>query len=151
MSTNGLGHSDSNPAPTPTLYGDQRGPRGKQTQPGESTAVRRFPDGGASNRVPGEVPGSDEPDTGNEPPCGAFDRPRTSEKVLEARQPVDYRAEREQCLEWLLTFGKDLDHVSGYAYQTVKNRAGRAGQLYRWGWEYEDRSTASITTAHADA
>lgn len=77
--------------------------------------------------------------------------PEPSEKLLNERQLVDYRAEREQCLEWLLTFGKDPDHAEGYAYQTVKNRASRIDQFYRWVWEYEDRYTSSITTAHADA
>jgi len=77
--------------------------------------------------------------------------PEPTEKLLNERQLVDYWAEREQCLEWLLTFGKDPDHAEGYAYQTVKNRASRIDQFYRWVWNHEDRYTSSVTTAHADA
>lgn len=58
--------------------------------------------------------------------------PKPSEKLLNERQRVDYRTEREQCLEWLLTFGKDPDSVEGYAYSTVKTRASRMDQFYRW-------------------
>ncbi|MFB6252690.1 MAG: hypothetical protein ABEI27_13590 [Halobellus sp.] len=58
--------------------------------------------------------------------------PESSEKLLNERQLVDYRAEREQCLERLLTFGKDPEHADGYAYHTVKNRASRMDLFHRW-------------------
>lgn len=58
--------------------------------------------------------------------------PEPSEKRLNERQRVDYRTEREQCLEWLLAFGKDPSHADGYAYLTVKNRASRMDQFYLW-------------------
>ena len=77
--------------------------------------------------------------------------PEPSEKLLNERQRIDYRTEREQCLEWLLTFGKDPDSADGYAYLTVKNRASRMDQFYRWVWEREDRYTSAVTTDHADA
>jgi len=77
--------------------------------------------------------------------------PEPSEKLLNERQRVDYRTEREQCLEWLLTFGKDPGRAEGYAYSTVKNRASRMDQFYRWIWEQEDKYTSAITTDHADA
>ena len=77
--------------------------------------------------------------------------PEPSEKLLNQRQRVDYRTDREQCLEWLLTFGKDPNSAEGYAYSTVKNRASRMDQFYRWVWEQEDRYTSAITTDHADA
>lgn len=64
---------------------------------------------------------------------------------------IDYRAEREQCLEWLLTFGIDPESAEGYAFLTVKNRATRMDQFYRWVWNHEDGYTSSITTEHADA
>ena len=77
--------------------------------------------------------------------------PEPSEKLLNERQRVDYRSDREQCLEWLLTFGKDPDSAEGYAYSTVKNRASRMDQFYRWVWKHEDGYTSAITTDHADA
>ena len=77
--------------------------------------------------------------------------PEPSEKLLNERQIVDYRTEREQCLEWLLTFGKDPSSADGYAHSTVKNRASRMDQFYRFVWQHEDRYTSSITTDHADA
>lgn len=45
---------------------------------------------------------------------------RPTKEYLNQRQLVDYRAQREACLEWLLTFGKDPKHAKGYAFQTVK-------------------------------
>lgn len=74
-----------------------------------------------------------------------------SKKQLNERQLIDYRSEREQCLEWLLTFGKDPSRAEGYAYMTLKNRANRIDQFYRWVWAYEDRYTSHITHEHADA
>jgi hypothetical protein len=39
----------------------------------------------------------------------------TAEEYLNPRQLLDYRAEREACLKWLLTFGKRPDEAAGYA------------------------------------
>ena len=77
--------------------------------------------------------------------------PNPSEKLLNERQLLDYRSEREQCLDWLLTFGKDPKTADGYATTTVKNRAYRMDQFYRWVWGQEDGYTSNITHDHADA
>jgi len=73
-----------------------------------------------------------------------------SEKLLNERQYIDYRSEREQCLDWLLTFGKDPETADGYAKTTVSSRASRIDQFYRWVWEYEDGYTTNLTHEHAD-
>lgn len=75
---------------------------------------------------------------------------KPSEESLSERQYLDYRSEREQCLEWLLTFGKDPEKAEGYAKTTVRNRAYRMDQFYRWVWEYEDRYTTNLRHEHAD-
>lgn len=76
--------------------------------------------------------------------------PEPSADVLNQRQIIDYRSQREDCLEWLLTFGKDPERAEGYAFQTVRNRASRMDAFYRWVWEYEGRYTASLTHDHGD-
>ena len=76
--------------------------------------------------------------------------PGVTEELLEERQYLDYRREREQCLDWLLTFGKDPDTADGYAKTTVTNRAYRMDQFYRWVWEQEDGYTTNLTHDHAD-
>lgn len=57
---------------------------------------------------------------------------------------------REECLSWLLTFGKDPSRVEGYAFETVKARSHRMDQFYRYVWDEEGRYTADVTPAHAD-
>lgn len=76
--------------------------------------------------------------------------PEPSEELLNKRQYLDYRSERERCLDWLLTFGKDPETADGYAKATVSNRASRMDQFYRWVWEYEGGYTSNLTTDHAD-
>jgi hypothetical protein len=39
--------------------------------------------------------------------------PEPSEELLNERQYLDYRSEQEQCLEWLLTFGKEPTKAEG--------------------------------------
>lgn len=77
--------------------------------------------------------------------------PEPSEAYLNERQLVDYRTQREQCLNWLLTFGKDPARATGYAHTTVKYRSHRMDQFYRWVWEQEDGYTANLTHEHGDA
>lgn len=75
----------------------------------------------------------------------------TSEKYLNPRQRLDYKAEREDCLEWLLTFGKDPNKAEGYAKGTVKPRCYRMDRFYRFVWEeLEGGYTANVTHEHAD-
>jgi len=77
--------------------------------------------------------------------------PQPSVEVLNERQLLDYRSQREDCLEWLLVMGKNPDKADGYAHQTVKNRAYRMDMFYRWVWDHEGRYTATVTHEHADA
>lgn len=74
-----------------------------------------------------------------------------SEELLNERQIIDYRAQREQCLEWLLTFGKKPQRAVGYAPMTVKNRGSRMDAFYRWVWQEEDGYTTNVTHEHADS
>ena len=76
--------------------------------------------------------------------------PNKTEDLLNERQYLDYRSEREHCLEWLLTFGKEPERADGYAKTTVSNRASRMDQFYRWVWEQEDGYTTNLTHDHAD-
>lgn len=73
-----------------------------------------------------------------------------SEAYLNKRELVDYRSQREDCLEWLLALGKNPKEADGYAFQTVKNRAYRMDAFYRWVWKQEDGYTTSISHAHGD-
>lgn len=73
-----------------------------------------------------------------------------SEDYLNPRQLSDYRNHREDCLTWLLTFGKNPDSAEGYAFQTVKARAYRMDLFYRWVWQQEDGYTVNVTHDHAD-
>jgi hypothetical protein len=76
--------------------------------------------------------------------------PEPSAELLNERQQIDYRNQREQCLEWLLVFGKDPKKAEGYARTTVKNRAHRMDQFYRWVWD-QDGYTTNVTHDHADS
>jgi len=53
-----------------------------------------------------------------------------AEQYLNQRQQPDYKSEREQCLRWLLSIGKNPDRGDGYATGTVKNRSYRMDQFY---------------------
>ena len=74
-----------------------------------------------------------------------------SEEYLNQRQLLEYRSEREECLRWLLTFGKNPDKAEGYAKGTIKPRAYRLDQFYRFVWEREGGYTVNLTHDHADA
>jgi len=74
-----------------------------------------------------------------------------SRNYLNQRQLVDYRSEREECLRWLLTYGKKRKKAEGYAPGTVKPRAGRMDRFYRFVWEMESGYTVNLTHDHADA
>ncbi|CQR49617.1 tyrosine-type recombinase/integrase [Haloferax massiliensis] len=74
-----------------------------------------------------------------------------SKEYLNPRQLLDYRAEREACLDWLLTFGKKPDEAKGYALGTIKTGAYRMDRFYRFVWEREGGYTANVTHEHADA
>jgi len=76
--------------------------------------------------------------------------PEPSRKQLNERQLVDYRSEREDCLKWLLAVGKTPERGEGYAMGTVRPRAHRMDQFYRWVWTAEDGYTTQLTHSHAD-
>ncbi len=76
--------------------------------------------------------------------------PGTTEELLNERQYLNYRSEREQCLDWLLTFGIEPKTADGYAKTTVSNRAFRMDQFYRWVWDQEGGYTTNLTLDHAD-
>jgi len=71
-------------------------------------------------------------------------------ELLNERQRIDYRSQREQCLEWLLAFGKDPKKADGYAHTTVQSRSHRMDKFYRWVWNREGYTT-NVTHEHADA
>jgi site-specific recombinase XerD len=72
-------------------------------------------------------------------------------EFLNQKQLVDYRCEREDCLSWLLAFGKNPERGEGYAIGTVKPRAYRMDQFYRWTWQQEGGYTAQVSQDYADA
>lgn len=73
-----------------------------------------------------------------------------AEDFLNQKQLFDYRSEREECLSWLLAFGKAPKNGEGYAVGTVKPRAYRMDQFYRWLWECTGGYTAQLDPEHAD-
>ena len=76
--------------------------------------------------------------------------PQPTKEYLNRRQLLDYRSQRENCLDWLLTVGKNPEQAEGYAFQTVSNRAYRMDMFYRWAWKQEGGYTADVTHSHAD-
>jgi integrase len=76
--------------------------------------------------------------------------PETTRARLTERQLVDYRAHREKLLRWLIHVGKNPSKADGYAVGTVKTRAFRMDQFYRWVWDEEGSYTTSVTRKHAD-
>lgn len=76
--------------------------------------------------------------------------PEPSAELLNERQQIDYRQHREQCLEWLLAFGKNPEKAEGYAHATVKGRSHRMDQFYHWVW-HQHGYTTNVTHEHADA
>ncbi|MFB6284122.1 MAG: tyrosine-type recombinase/integrase [Halobacteria archaeon] len=73
-----------------------------------------------------------------------------SKEMLNERQLVDYKHERKECLEWLLTKGKNPDRADGYAETTLESRTYRMDMFYRWVWSEIDRYTTDITHELAD-
>ena len=90
-------------------------------------------------------------DEATDPLDGITVVPEPSAEKLNQRQLVDYRSQREQCLEWLVTLGKNPDRADGYARSTVDNRSHRMDQFYRWVWDEEGRYTSDVTHDHGDA
>ena len=74
-----------------------------------------------------------------------------SESFLNQRQLLDYRSEREECLRWLLAYGKEPKKAKGYAKGTVKPRSYRIDRFYRFVWEREEGYTVNLAHDHADA
>jgi site-specific recombinase XerD len=76
--------------------------------------------------------------------------PEPTEERLGQRQLFEYRDTREQCLSWLLARGKAPDRASGYARSTVKCRAYRIDQFYRWVWDDNAGYTTNVGHEEAD-
>lgn len=74
-----------------------------------------------------------------------------AESYLNQRQLLDYRSEREDCLQWLLAYGKNPSEAKGYASGTVKPRCYRMDRFYRYVWEKEGGYTVNLTHDHADS
>lgn len=77
--------------------------------------------------------------------------PRPSRERLNDRQVVDYRNEREACIQWLLALGKTPKKGEGYARGTVKPRSHRMDAFYRWVWDEQDGYTTDVGSTAADA
>jgi site-specific recombinase XerD len=77
--------------------------------------------------------------------------PNTTAERLTERQLLDYRNHREDLIEWLLFFGKDPETADGYARTTVKTRAYRMDQFYRWVWDERGGYTTDVTHDDGDA
>ena len=73
-----------------------------------------------------------------------------AEQYLNQRQQLDYKSEREQCLRWLLSIGKNPDRGDGYAKGTIKTRSYRMDQFYRWVWDNAGGYTVNVSHEHAD-
>ena len=76
---------------------------------------------------------------------------KPSESYLNQRQLLEYRSEREECLRWLLAFGKNPDKDEGYSETTIDQLTHQFGSFYRWVWEQERQYTTKVTPDHADA
>ena len=59
-----------------------------------------------------------------------------AKEYLNPRQLVDYRSEGEECLTWLLAFGKKPSEGIRYALGTVKPRAYRMEALLKSSGSY---------------
>lgn len=75
--------------------------------------------------------------------------PEPSHERLLPRQQEAYKLHRKQLLKWALDRGKDPANGDGYAHETVRSRAYRLDEFYRWVWEHEDGYTTNITADHA--
>jgi hypothetical protein len=54
--------------------------------------------------------------------------------MLRKRQKVDYQAEQEQFVDWLLDEGKKPDNEIGYNRSTVEDTLYKTNQFYRYVW-----------------
>jgi len=77
--------------------------------------------------------------------------PEPTRERLSERQLVDYKTHRESLIRWLLTTGKDPSSGTGYAQGTVKPRAFRMDQFYRWVWDQSEYTTHFSVLATAAA
>jgi len=75
---------------------------------------------------------------------------KDAEHFLNQRQLTDYKEHRRTLIKWMLNLGKDPKKAEGYAWDTVRQRAYKLDQFYRWVWQEEDGYTLGITTEHAD-
>lgn len=76
--------------------------------------------------------------------------PDVTKEYLNPHQLLDYRSEREDCLRWLLAYGKDPKQAAGYAPGTVRPRCYRMDRFYRFLWDQKGGYTADGRPEHAD-
>lgn len=74
-----------------------------------------------------------------------------SAEHLNSRHRLDNESVRENCLPWLLVFGRRPKKGEGYAYETVKARAYRLNAFYRYVREINGGYTADVTHDHTDS
>jgi hypothetical protein len=60
--------------------------------------------------------------------------PDKTKQMLRKRQKVDYQAEQEQFVDWLLDEGKKPDNEIGYNRSTVEDTLYKTNQFYRYVW-----------------
>jgi len=75
--------------------------------------------------------------------------PEPSKIRLNDPQQVDYELHREELLTWALERGKDPDTKDGYSFETVRTRAHRLDEFYRWVWERDGEYTTHMTPEDA--
>jgi len=74
-----------------------------------------------------------------------------SYEFLNPRQVEAYRSHREQLIRWMLNLGKDPEQGKGLAEGTVRPRAYRLDDFYRYVWiDLDEGYTTDLTTGHAD-
>lgn len=70
---------------------------------------------------------------------------------LNEQQLVDYRHTRDHFIKWLIHYGKDPDHASGYAPTVTKRTAHDTDKFYRYVWDHSGGYTTEIDPGLADA
>ena len=66
-------------------------------------------------------------------------------KSLTDRQIIDYRNHKERLIKWSLNLGKNPKRAEGYSTETVKRRAYRIDDYFRWIWGNEEGYTTAVT------
>ncbi len=65
--------------------------------------------------------------------------------MLNQKELIDYRSQREDFIRWLIYLGKDPQMAEGYSRDTINKTAYRTEQLNRWVWSQEGGYTMALT------